>query len=100
MFTGNLFVTDIMELKSIAALKSLLPSNDPGFWDLLKALSALLGQPEVLGFSLRLKDRFGDHGLISIIIDQFSVRFHVGEVEATRNIGEFADLILKRMQEP
>jgi acyl carrier protein len=29
----------------------------------------------------------------------FSVRFHVGEVEATRNVGEFADLILKRMQE-
>jgi len=30
----------------------------------------------------------------------FSVRFRVGEVEATRNVGEFADLILKRMQEP
>jgi len=30
----------------------------------------------------------------------FGVRFRVGEVEATRNVGEFADLILKRMQEP
>jgi acyl carrier protein len=30
----------------------------------------------------------------------FSVRFRVGEVETTRNVGEFADLILKRMQEP
>ena len=29
----------------------------------------------------------------------FSVRFRVGEVEATRNVGEFADLILKRIQE-
>jgi acyl carrier protein len=29
----------------------------------------------------------------------FSVRFRVGEVEVTRNIGEFSDLILKRMQE-
>jgi acyl carrier protein len=29
----------------------------------------------------------------------FFVRFRVGEVEATRNVGEFADLILKRMQE-
>jgi len=29
----------------------------------------------------------------------FSVRFRVGEVEATHNVGEFADLILKRMQE-
>lgn len=29
----------------------------------------------------------------------FSVRFRVGEVENTRNVGEFADLILKRSQE-
>jgi acyl carrier protein len=29
----------------------------------------------------------------------FSIRFRVGEVEATGNIGEFADLILKRMKE-
>ena len=30
----------------------------------------------------------------------FSVRFRVGEVENTKNVGEFADLILKRKQEP
>lgn len=30
----------------------------------------------------------------------FAVRFRVGEVETTRNVGEFADLILKRSQEP
>lgn len=29
----------------------------------------------------------------------FSIRFRVGEVEGTNNVGEFADLILKRMQE-
>ena len=29
----------------------------------------------------------------------FHVRFRVGEVEATKNIGEFAGLIAKRMQE-
>lgn len=29
----------------------------------------------------------------------FDVRFRVGEVENTRNVGEFADLILKRKQE-
>jgi len=29
----------------------------------------------------------------------FSIRFRVGEVEAARNIGQFADLILKRMKE-
>ncbi len=29
----------------------------------------------------------------------FSVRFRVGEVETTKNVGEFADLILKRLRE-
>ena len=29
----------------------------------------------------------------------FAVRFRVGEVEQTHNIGEFADLILKRLQD-
>jgi len=29
----------------------------------------------------------------------FAVRFRVGEVEQARNVGEFADLILKRLQE-
>ncbi|MEP6669618.1 MAG: acyl carrier protein [Chthoniobacter sp.] len=29
----------------------------------------------------------------------FAIRFRVGEVEQTRNVGEFADLIVKRMQE-
>jgi acyl carrier protein len=29
----------------------------------------------------------------------FGVRFRVGEVETTKNVGEFADLILKRQQE-
>jgi acyl carrier protein len=30
----------------------------------------------------------------------FGVRFRVGEVETTKNIGDFADLILKRQQNP
>jgi acyl carrier protein len=29
----------------------------------------------------------------------FAIRFRVGEVEGTRNVGEFADLIGKRIQE-
>ncbi len=29
----------------------------------------------------------------------FNVRFHVGEVEMTKNLGEFADLIQRRMGE-
>jgi len=37
--------------------------------------------------------------LMVAVEKEFSVRFRVGEVETTRNVGEFADLILKRMQE-
>ena len=33
-------------------------------------LHALMADPEHVGFSVRLKDRFGDHGLISIVIGQ------------------------------
>jgi acyl carrier protein len=36
---------------------------------------------------------------ISLVVSvekTFKIRFHVGEVEATQNVGEFSDLILKR----
>ena len=39
---------------------------------------------------------------ISIIVaveSAFGVRFRVGEVEGTKNVGEFADLIVTRMAE-
>lgn len=38
------------------------------------------------------------HITILVAVEKaFAVRFRVGEVEATRNVGEFADLILKRI---
>jgi len=37
--------------------------------------------------------------LMVAVEKEFSVHFRVGEVETTRNIGEFADLILKRVAE-
>jgi FkbH-like protein len=33
-------------------------------------IQALMRDPDYVGFSVRLKDRFGDHGLISIVIGQ------------------------------
>jgi acyl carrier protein len=39
---------------------------------------------------------------ISVVVaveSEFAVRFRVGEVEGTRNVGEFADLILRRMSD-
>ncbi len=32
--------------------------------------------------------------LVAAVEDEFGVRFHTGEVEATQNVGQFADLIL------
>jgi acyl carrier protein len=38
------------------------------------------------------------HIPLMVMVEQtFGVRFHVGEVEHARNIGEFADLIVKRL---
>lgn len=35
---------------------------------------------------------------ISLAVEQhFAIRFRVGEVEATRNVGDFADLIARRV---
>ena len=39
---------------------------------------------------------------ISIVVaveSAFEIRFRVGEVEGTKNVGEFADLIARRMSE-
>jgi FkbH-like protein len=33
-------------------------------------IHALMRDPDYVGFSMRLKDRFGDHGLISVVIGQ------------------------------
>ena len=38
--------------------------------------------------------------LLVAVEKAFGVRFRVGEVESARNVGEFADLIARRMQEP
>ena len=37
--------------------------------------------------------------LLIAVENAFSVRFRVGEVEATKNVGEFADLIVRRQSE-
>ena len=37
--------------------------------------------------------------LLLAVEKAFGIRFRVGEVEGTRNVGEFADLIARRIQE-
>ncbi|HTF64016.1 MAG TPA: acyl carrier protein [Edaphobacter sp.] len=53
-----------------------LSANDVEEWDSLLQISLVLGVEKA-----------------------FNVRFRVGEVEATKNLGEFADLIQRRMNE-
>jgi len=53
-----------------------LSANDVEEWDSLLQISLVLGVEKAFG-----------------------VRFRVGEVEATMNLGEFADLIQRRMAE-
>ena len=53
-----------------------LSANDVPEWDSLTHISLLLAVEKA-----------------------FRIRFRVGEVEGTRNVGEFADLILRRSQE-
>lgn len=45
-------------------------------------------------------DSLAHISLVVAVEKEFGVRFRVGEVETTQNVGEFADLILKRKQDP
>jgi len=60
-------------------------------------------EPVVLTPAISAKDVPEWDSLIHISLmvsveKEFGVRFRVGEVETTKNVGEFADLILKRLQ--
>ena len=55
--------------------------------------------PELSAKDVDEWDSLTQISLLVAVEKEFSVRFRVGEVEQTRNVGEFADLILKRMQE-
>ena len=62
-------------------------------------------EPVVLTSAISAKDvpEWDSLTHISLMVaveKSFGVRFRVGEVENTKNIGEFADLILKRQLEP
>ena len=35
--------------------------------------------------------------LVVAVEEEFGIRFRVGEVESTKNVGDFADLIIKRL---
>jgi len=69
-----------------------------------EVFDGLFLQPVVLRPDLSAKDVEEWDSLLHIslvvaIEKRFGVRFRVGEVEATRNVGEFADLVARRLEE-
>jgi acyl carrier protein len=73
--------------------------------ELQNVFDTIFLEPVILTPSLSAKDvpEWDSLVHISLIVaveKRFSVHFRVGEVEAARNVGEFADLILKRTKEP
>jgi acyl carrier protein len=53
--------------------------------------------PELSAKDVPEWDSFLQISLIVAVEKNFGVRFRMGEVEATRNLGEFADLILRKL---
>jgi len=52
--------------------------------------------PELTAADVEEWDSLLQISLLLAIEEAFSIRFRVGEVEALRNVGEFADLIARR----
>jgi acyl carrier protein len=55
--------------------------------------------PELSAESVEEWDSLIQISIVVAVESAFGAKFRVGEVEATRNVGEFADLIVRRMVE-
>ncbi len=53
--------------------------------------------PELSAHDVEEWDSLLHISLVITIEETFGIKFRVGEVEATKNVGEFADLIVNRM---
>jgi acyl carrier protein len=69
------FIFDDLFLESVTVTPE-LSAKDVGEWDSLTHIT-----------------------LVVAVEKEFGVRFRVGEVENAKNIGEFSDLIVRRLQE-
>ncbi|MCA1416544.1 acyl carrier protein [Bradyrhizobium sp. NBAIM20] len=61
-------------------------------------LEKVAAKPDLSAADVEEWDSLMQISLVIAIEQKFRVRFRVGEVEAARNLGEFADLIAKRME--
>lgn len=60
-------------------------------------LDEVVVTPELSAHDVEEWDSLLHISLVVAIEEVFNIKFRVGEVEATQNVGEFADLILQRV---
>jgi acyl carrier protein len=60
-------------------------------------LQKVVVSPELSARDVEEWDSLTQVSLIMAVEQAFGVRFRVGEVEATKNVGDLADLIVKRL---
>jgi acyl carrier protein len=61
-------------------------------------LSKVVVTPELSAKDVEEWDSLLHVSLVLAIEEEFNIRFRVGEVESAKNIGEWADLIEKRLE--
>lgn len=61
-------------------------------------LDEVVVTPELSAHDVEEWDSLLHISLVVAIEEVFNIKFRVGEVESTENVGEFADLILQRMK--
>ncbi|MDF0494636.1 acyl carrier protein [Bradyrhizobium yuanmingense] len=61
-------------------------------------LEKVAAEPELSAADVEEWDSLMQISLVIAVEQKFGVRFRVGEVEAARNLGEFAELIAERME--
>jgi acyl carrier protein len=62
-------------------------------------LEEVVVTPELSAHDVEEWDSLLHISLVVSIEEAFNIRFRVGEVEATHNVGEFADLIMERVNQ-
>ena len=61
-------------------------------------LEKVVVTPELTAADVEEWDSLLHVSLVLAVEQEFHIRFRVGEVEATKNVGELADLIAKRLE--
>src|ERR1035437_3932855 len=88
--SGNAQKWKSKEMNQTEVLERMQPVFDEVFSD------PVVLRPTLSAHEVREWDSLAHVSLVLAIEQAFGIRFRVGEVEMTRNVGELADLIVKR----